>query len=176
MKQNYVSNTRKLAFGGIFAALVVIILLIESLVPTSKLSLYVVSSFFTAILIMEFGIGTGWVFYVATSILTVIVIPDKLGVVPYLFFFGLYGNIKYHIEKIRSLVPEYILKLVFFNACLAAAWFIARELLLENMDIKLPWWVLLIGLEVVFVIYDYVYTLFIRYYNTRLKKILRIYR
>lgn len=174
MKQNHASNTRKLAFGGVFAALVVVILLVESLVPTSKLSLYVLSSFFSAVLIMEFGIGTGWAFYIATSLLTFLVIPDKLGVVPYLLFFGLYGNIKYHIEKIRNLLPEYILKYLFFNVCLAAAWFTAKELFIGNIDIKLPWWVLLIGLEVVFALYDYVYTLFIRYYNTRLKRILRI--
>lgn len=168
------STTRKIALNGILGALALICLFLASVLPTNRLALYALSSFFISVAIIESGIKAGWLFYVSTAMLAMIIVPDKLRVVPYLVFFGLYGVAKFYIEKLNKLIPEYILKFVYFNACLAAAWFFIRQVFFSEITVKLPWIVIVIGLEIVFLIYDLVYTMFIAYYRDKLKKMLRI--
>lgn len=174
MNRNNFINSRKLALSGILLALAVLTLYAESIVPTSKLSLYALSSFFVSVIVMESGIKAGWLFYIASSLLALILIPDKIGLIPYLIFFGIYGILKFYIEKLNRLVPEYTLKMIYFNACLATAYFFVKEFFLGSVRIDYPWWAVVIGIEIVFVVYDYVYTMFIQYYNQKLKKILRL--
>jgi len=165
-------NTKKIALSGVLGALAVVCLLLAVVLPTSKLAFYVLSSFFISVIVIEYNIKAGWLFYAATSLLSFIILPDKLGIVPYLIFFGLYGLVKFYIEKISKAVPEYMLKYVYFNLSLSIAYYLVREIFLENITVGIPWWAAVIGLEIVFAVYDYVYTLFIGYYRMKLKKVL----
>lgn len=174
MRSSGMANTRKVALGGILLALTVIILYAESVMPTSKLSLYALSSFFVSVIVIESGIRAGWIFYVASSLLALIIIPDKIALIPYLVFFGVYGIIKFYVEKLNKPVLEYIFKVAYFNACLAAAFLLIKEFFLESVRVDFPWWAVIAVLEVVFIIYDYVYTLFIQYYNQKIKKMIRL--
>jgi hypothetical protein len=142
--------------------------------PTNRLSLYALSSFFVAVSIIESGVRAGWLFYAATSLLALIIIPDKLGIVPYAIFFGSYGIIKFYIEKLGRIVLEYILKFAFFNACMGIAIWAVSDLFGFAVSSKLPWWLLIIALEIVFFVYDYVYTLFIGYYRDKLRPRLKL--
>lgn len=162
------------ALGGVLTALTVITLYIEAVTPVNKLSLYALSSFFISVVIIEAGGAAGWIFYAATCLLALFIVPDKVSLIPYAGFFGLYGLIKYYIEKLGRRVPELLLKLLFFNAFLAAAVLLINELVVDLVNIRLPWWALLAVFEVVFVIYDYVYSLFIGYYTGRIKKLIRM--
>jgi hypothetical protein len=143
--------------------------------PTSTLSLYALSSFFVSIIIFEFRIKAGWTFYAASCLLSLIVVQVKIRLVPYVLFFGLYGIIKYYIERINNIVLEYILKILYFNICLfLGILFIEAVFLPEGIIIKFPIWAIVAALEIIFLVYDYTYTLFINYYNVKLKKILKI--
>lgn len=163
------ANRKKTALNGILAALVIIILYGEFIIPTAKLSMYALSSFFIAIITIESGIRASWLFYIVTSLLALIIIPDKIGLVPYFVFFGIYGIVKYYAEKAKKTIIEYALKMIFFNMCLAAGFLTARELLLVNINISFPIWVFIILFESVFLIYDYVFTLFIQYYQAKIR-------
>ena len=167
-------DTKKIALNGILGALAVICLLLATVLPTNRLSFYALSSFFIAVSIIESGARSGWIFYFATSLLSVIVVPDKLGIVPYAIFFGLYGLVKYYIEKLDKIIFEYILKFVFFNISAGIAVLTVSRLLEFELSMKLPWWLLVIALEIVFFIYDIVYTLFINYYREKLKPRLKL--
>jgi hypothetical protein len=167
-------KTKKIALNGILGAVAVICLLLAVIMPTSRISFYALSSFFVAVSIIESGARAGWLFYAATSLLALIIVPDKLGIVPYAIFFGLYGIIKFYIEKLDRIVLEYILKFVFFNACMGVAIWAVRDLFGFAVSSKLPWWVLIIALEVVFFVYDYVYTLFVAYYRDKLRPKLKL--
>lgn len=168
------AKTKRIALNGILGAVAVICLLLAVIVPTSRISLYALSSFFVAVSIIESGARAGWLFYAATSLLALIVVPDKLGIVPYAIFFGLYGIIKFYIEKLDRIVLEYILKFVFFNACMGVAIWAVRDLFGFAVSSKFPWWVLIIAFEVVFFVYDYVYTLFVAYYRDKLRPKLKL--
>lgn len=167
-------RTEIIALNGVLGALAVICLLLADVLPTSKISLYALSSFFVSIAIIEGGIRAGWIFYAATAILGSIIVPDKISIVPYALFFGVYGIIKFYIEKLNRIVIEYVLKVVFFNACAAIIILAAQSLFEAGLTSRFPWVALVIAGEIIFLVYDFVYTLFINYYRDRLRaKILK---
>lgn len=169
----YTMKAKIIALNGILGALSVICLLLATVMPTGRISLYALSSFFIAVSIMESGIKAGWLFYAATSLVGLIVVPEKLALAPYVVFFGFYGIAKYYIEKMGRTVIEFIIKYAYFNACLGAAFLTAREFT-GVAEVKLPWWILVVILEMVFFIYDFVFTLFINYYKEKLRPKLKI--
>jgi len=168
------ANTKRITLNGILIALTVVTLLFATVLPTSRLSLYALSSFYVSIVIVEYGIRNGWAFYFASGLLALIVIPDKIGLIPYAIFFGLYGIIKFYLEKISKIYVEYIVKLIYFNASLLITILLIREFFFSGIKVAFPWWTIVIALEIIFVLYDYVYTLFVRYYKNKLKRVLKI--
>jgi len=169
------SSSKSIALGGILATLTVLSVFLANVMPTNTFSLFVISSVFVSIVLLEMGVKSAWTFYFATSLLSLILVPDKTLVIPFISFFGIYGIIKYYIEKIRKIVIEYVLKLIFFNVNVFLAYFLVNTLFqTQAVSDKLPLWLLFVLLQVVFVIYDYIYTLFINYYVNKLKKLLKI--
>ncbi|HHW48039.1 MAG TPA: hypothetical protein GXX14_05405 [Clostridiaceae bacterium] len=165
-------NTKRIALNGILGSLAVVAVFLATVMPTNRLSFFALSSFFVSVVIIEYGIKNGWAFYISTSLLALIVVPNKVEVIPYAIFFGIYGIVKSYIERLGRVMLEYVLKYVYFNACLACIVFVVREFFLETVDLRFSWWLVIIALQGVFLVYDYVYTLFIRYYINKLKRIL----
>lgn len=165
-----VANKSKTALGGILVGLSIITLYAESIMPTAKLSLYALSSFYVAIMIVEGGIRLGWIFYITSSLLAVIIIPDKIGLIPYFVFFGIYGIIKFYIEKISKSWLEYALKFIFFNICLGTAIFIIKELLAVDISEYFSIWIIAVIMQIIFIIYDSIFTLSIEYYIKRFRR------
>lgn len=93
------SKTMKIALGGICLALTVIFLFGGSIVPGIELTLFAISSLFTAVMILETGVKGGVLLYAGAVLLGFAIIPNKLAMIPYAFFFGYYGIVKYYIEK-----------------------------------------------------------------------------
>ncbi len=163
-------KTKRVALNGILGAFAVICLVLATVLPTNRISLYALSSFFVAVSIIENGVKAGWIFYTATSLLTFILVPNKLGVIPYVIFFGIYGIAKYYIEKLDKIALEYVIKFIIFNISAGIAALTVMQLFSASMTMALPWYVLVIALEIVFFLYDFVYTLFIKYYREKLRK------
>lgn len=167
-------NSKRVALNGILLALLVITMYLASLLPGLKTSLLILSSFYIAVVIIEFNVLNGWIFYMASSLLLLIILPNKLMLIPYVLFFGLYGIIKLYIEKINKIVIEYVLKIVYFNVFFIPLIYFGGKIFFSNAIDKFPMWALILGLEVAFIFYDYMYTLFIRYYNQILKSKIKI--
>ena len=173
LNMNNNNRVKGIALGGILAAFAVICVFLASILPTSVLTLYAVSSLFISVIIIEFGTKAGWTFYLVSSILSAVLVP-RLEVVPFVVFFGIYGLIKFYTEKMQSRILEYILKLVYFNICLLLGLFFLKEIILVGVTISAPIYIVAGLLELVFVLYDYVYTLFIRFYASKLKPKLKL--
>ncbi|EMS72192.1 hypothetical protein [Ruminiclostridium cellobioparum] len=167
------SRVKRITLSGILLAFTVISVFLAATLPTSKLSLYALSSLFMAVIIIEFGTRAGWAFYLASAILSVLLVP-RLEVIPFIVFFGVYGLIKLYIERIPGRVIEYVLKLIYFNICLALGLFFLKEIILGGINLTAPVYIIAAVLELVFLLYDYIYTLFIRFYGSRLKQKLKI--
>lgn len=167
-------NAKRIALSGVLGALAMVCLFLAAYMPAGRLGFYTISSFLCGIIIIEFGGRAGWAFYAATGLLSFILVPDKPGIVPYIFFFGIYAIIKYYIEKLDKIIPEILLKLAFFNICLGLAYLLVRQIFAYAVSVRLPWAVLIIAAEAVFIVYDYVFSRFAAYYSSKLRQHLKI--
>ena len=164
------SKTSTIALGGICLALTVIFMFAGSIVPGIELTLFAVSSLFTAVMIMESGVKGGVIMYAAAVLLGLVLIPNKLALIPYAFFFGYYGIFKFFVEKLHSGPLQIIIKAAFFAAVLCVGLIGFKELLLGSIHLPAyPVWRLIIAGILILLGYDYIYTLLISFYLKRVK-------
>jgi hypothetical protein len=166
--------SRKIAFGGILTALCIVLIYLAAYLPTGKLGLYALASVTIAIAVVELDIKLGAVVYTASAILIFLLTGSINAFLLFVLFFGSYPLLKYYIEKQRSAVLEMILKFGAFNL-LAILGFIVFKLLLGispiNLDNFSVWIVIgiILGGQVIFLIYDYILSRLIYYYINRIK-------
>ncbi|CAH2211987.1 hypothetical protein [Tepidibacter aestuarii] len=158
--------SKKISFLGMLLGINQIMLFFSSIVPGNRLFFLGIASLPVALVIIEFGLKSGILFYIGSALLSLIIILDKVYLIPYIFFFGIYGVVKYLIEKDRNIVFEYILKLISCNVLLMAGYFIFRHVIFINLRINVVAFILP---QVIFLVYDYAYGLFISYYYNKIK-------
>lgn len=160
--------SKRVAYGGILLAVNIILLMLVNIIPVNTLFLLGLASLPISIIIMEWGLRSGIAFYIGSVILGFIVMSNKSQWIIYTLTFGVYGIVKYFIEKDIPIYLEYILKLLFANIILLIVYFILKEF------IYIPINLITIGsFEIVFLIYDYMYTLFIEYYNNKIRTLIK---
>ena len=156
--------------GGICTALAVIFMFGASFVPGIELTLFLISSLFTAVMVIEAGAAGGISVFAASSLLGLILVPNKLALIPYIFCFGYYPVLKYYIEKIKSGVIQITIKVIYFAAVLCIGLLLFKAVLASS--IHMPDWPvggLIIAGLVMTVLYDYVLTFLISWYMRRFK-------
>lgn len=165
--------SRKIAFAGIFTGIAVILLYMGAIMPTGKLTLYFLASLPVAFSIIEYGTGTGIILYIAASILSVLLSGNIPGIVPYILFFGHYPIIKFYIEKKRRWLIELILKFAVFNSSMLLWYLLFKNLFFDVVPVQLNagsmMWVALIAImQILFLIYDYLFSGLLFYYESKL--------
>lgn len=160
--------SRKVACGGLLLSINIILLLLINVIPINTLFLMGLASLPISIVIMEWGPKSGIAFYIASVVLGFIVMANKAHWIIYILTFGLYGIVKYMIEKDRSIYIEYLLKIVFVNIIIAVIYFLLKPFVYIQINV-----ITILLFEVVFIVYDHVYTLFIEYYNQKLIKFIK---
>ena len=121
-------KTNKLAGGGICAALCVVFILLASFLPTLKLTFLFASSIVMAICLLRYKFTVYLATFIAVSILSLFIIPNKF--IP-LAFFGLFGNypaVKLWIERIKNISLEYVVKFVAANVYLFIIYVVLKAL------------------------------------------------
>ena len=122
MRQN---NARKIALGGMMAALAVVIMCLGGLIPIAT---YVCPMLccLTAFFVLGFcGKRIGWAWYIAVAILALLMSPDKEAAVIFLFL-GYYPLIKLTVERRKLSV---VVKFLFFNVSILAAYWVLIQIL-----------------------------------------------
>lgn len=160
--------SKKIAYSAILLAVNLILLILINIIPMNTLFLMGLASLPISIIIMEYGPKSGLIFYIASVLLGFIVISNKFQWVLNSFTFSVYGLIKYFIERDRPIYIEYIFKIAFANIAL----FIVYMILIQFIYIPINL-IIILTFEVLFIVYDNIYSLFIEYYNTKLKRILK---
>ena len=118
--------SRKIAYSGILLALNIILLILVNIIPMNTLFLLGLASLPIAIVIMEYGPKAGILFYIGSVLLSFMIMVNKAQWILYVFTFGIYGLVKYIIEKDRSFVQEYLLKLLVANILIILAYIILK--------------------------------------------------
>ena len=97
------------------AALGVVILYLGSFIELLDISMAIAASMIAALIVIEYGGAAPWSVYGVTSILSLLLLPQKLPALMYAVFFGYYPIIKERLEKIKSKIIQWIIKLAIFN-------------------------------------------------------------
>jgi hypothetical protein len=161
--------SKKITYSGILLGLNIVLLLISNLISINTMFFMGLASLIISVIVMEYGVNTGVVFYIASIILSFIVMPNKSQWLLYTLTFGIYGLVKYFIEKGRPIYIEVILKLIFANLVAVILYLILKNIVIIPINI-----IMIIVYQVAFLVYDYVYSLFIEYYNEKIKRIINI--
>ncbi len=176
MHNNTKINTgRKAAFGGIATSLSLICLYISGagLLPFNRLSLFALSTMFVFVMVIEFGVSSAFITFGATSLLALIIVPNKIILIPYVLFFGYYGILKYSIERMDKVLLEWVLKIVSFNIAAYIAYLIIVRVVMQQFALPYQMGMILLALQIIFIIYDLAYSIVIGYYQNSLRKILK---
>ena len=159
----------KVALGGAVAALGLVLMFMTALIPFGTYAFPTFAGILTVVIVIEIGYGYAVAVYAATAILSFLLVPDKEAALMYAIFFGFYPILKGLIERLPNKPAQYALKLVLFNACVIAAFFIAVNLLsipaesYNLFGLQLPVIFLFFG-NVFFVLYDYCITKLVTIY------------
>lgn len=164
------NKSKDMSLGAMITVLSIILLYMTTVILTTRIFLVSLSSFLIAILIIEVGVRTALLSFVATSLLSIVLVPNKILLIPYISFLGYYGIIKSYIESLDNIFLEWIIKLIVFNIASILNYLFLTNVIGINLKVPFSIGFLIIVLQVLFVIYDYVFSMFISYYNTKLRK------
>ena len=167
-------TAHRISLAAMFAAMSLIFLYLASILPTMRITMYFLSSVFVMGLVLEEEIGLAFIMFISVSVLSLLLVPNLLRVVPYVLFFGHYGIGKYYIENnIKDKILRYVLKLLYFNVALALIYLLARQIIVEDaISSGWPFWVLVAVAEIAFVVYDYIFTKVSAYYFMHIRRYL----
>ena len=106
------NNGRRMALGGVMAALSPVLMLLSAVNPTVGYGLPALCGILTTLVVIECGDRTALLMYGAVSILSLLLLPSKESAIIYLLVFGWYPIAKRRIESLNKSVLEWVLKLV----------------------------------------------------------------
>ena len=155
-------KAKEITLSAALIALTIIILYLNLLLPISTLSILTLASLLVPIALMRGSMKSAILVYVASSIIGFFILPINI-IILYILFFGIYGIVKYYIEKINKLPLEILLKLIFFNIIFFISFFIFKSFIAIEIT-KLPIWLFWIIAQIVFLVFDYALTLLISFY------------
>ena len=152
-------KSRKIAFGGIVAALSLVLMLLTGVLPFGTYALPCFAGILLTSIVIEFGIPWAIGVYVGVSVLSFLLVSDKEAALYYTLILGIYPILKSLFERIKLRWLSFLIKLLYFNLMAVAAFYISIFVLsipIESFSLfgfNMPFLFLLIG-NAVFVVYD----------------------
>lgn len=159
------TEARKIAFGGMFAALAVVIMSLGGLIPVATFACPMLCMLLLAFVTKMCGSRIGWAWYGAVAALSLLLGPDKEAAAVFAFV-GFYPIVKSRFDRMRF---GLIAKLALFNALiLTMYWMLIRLLGMDQIGAELAevgtvmTAVMLLMGNVIFLLLDRVLTRFAR--------------
>ncbi|MGL5245098.1 MAG: hypothetical protein ACRC7R_08005, partial [Sarcina sp.] len=118
-------KAKNISFSSILIGLTILFLYLSFLIPTNTITFLTLASLIIPISIISISPSRAFLIYLASGILSLIIIPFNTTLL-YILFFGLYGFIKKYIEKFNNLFLEILLKLCYFNFSILILYFIFK--------------------------------------------------
>ncbi len=160
-----------LAVSAVLSALGIVVMLLGTVISVLDLTMVAIASIFVFFAIIEMGKPYHYLIYFTTSMLSVLLLPDKLSALLYIVFGGIYPMLKRVFEKL-PVILSWVLKAVYFNAVLLGTTLGAKYLFgIDEEGLTLMLFV--VG-NVAFFMYDIAMTKLITYYLLGLRKKFRI--
>lgn len=166
-------NSKVIAYSGVATALSVVMLFLGSIVWVLGYTMPLVASLVMIILLDSVSQKSALLTFISTSIISFILLNDKECVLLYILFFGYYPLIRDKINDIKPKFLSYLLKFITFNAAMVLAQILCVYVFGIPFDDMLGKWgivVFVLCLNLVFAVFDKLYTLLLRLYRIKLKK------
>ncbi len=133
------NKSYKIALTGVFSALSLVIMTATGLFPFATYALPAVAGVMFVPVMVEYGGKLAFSCFLASAVLSVLLVPDKEAAMMFIALLGHYPITKGIIERVKSRVLEYILKFILFNGVVLLIYSVIAELfgvaaLLEGMD------------------------------------------
>lgn len=158
-------KSKGVAYLGVLLGLNQLFIILSSVIETNTIILMAAAALIVGVVVVEFGGKTGIIFYMASCISGFFLTFNKVEIITYICFFGIYSIIKHYIEtKILNKYISYAMKIAAFNISLLFMYIIVKLFI----NLPLQWW-LILAAQVLFIIYDYVFTIFINQYINSIK-------
>lgn len=163
MKSN--TRTRKLALSAMLSAVSTALLCFAAVLPSGRAAMAAIAGLVGVLTMIHCGGKWAVGVYVVSAVLSLLLSPVKIVALMYAAFFGYYPALKSPIERIRNRWIGWVLKFGVLNLAAFVTWFVAKQFFpetLEQQEIAL--WILWVGVNAVFVIYDICLTQLIQMY------------
>ena len=170
------SFDKRIGVTGVLVALSVIILYLGCAIEVLDLTMSAIVSLLVVVIVIEMGYKYAWFAYVATAVLSLVLLPQKTPAIFYTCFMGFYPIIKSHVERFGSALVRWTIKLIAGNAALIAMFVLISYFVPDEFDGGL----LLVGTYILglaaFVMYDVALTKLITFYFIKLRDRIKIYK
>ncbi|MBE6973070.1 MAG: hypothetical protein E7440_04215 [Ruminococcaceae bacterium] len=168
-KTRFSSGARRTALCGILIGLSTLTQYLSTFVPSAQLAVTALAGLFPVVAVIAAGRGAGYLCWGGSSVLALILCPDKWLVLTYFVFFGLYPVVKSRLEQTKNVVIEWVLKFVYFNGVLAASLWLLRGVFFSALPANLQSMPLvLLACNAVFLVYDIGLSRLIALYSARI--------
>ncbi len=158
-----VIKTNRISGGGICAALCLVIIYLSTILP-AKAALLFASSIVMGVCILRYKTMTSFITYFAVSVVGLFLAPRCIGY--FIVLFGIYPLLKLHIERIKNIVIEYIIKFFVWNIHLVGLYIVLSALGQGTILNIATFWIWLCAIALM-VIYDLVFGIVINaFYST----------
>ena len=172
MKKTF-KKTMKLTICAVLAGLSFTFLYLGTVTGVFDLCAVVVGAVCTAFAVIEFGGMWPWLVCAVTSVLSFVLLPDKMVAFEYLFLGGAYPVLKYYFEC-KSTAVSWVLKFVYFNVALTVTLLVAKFVFPNDEAWQIMGVMAYVLGNMFFAFYDYALTSFISFYFRVLRNKLKI--
>lgn len=165
-------KVKKITISAIFCAISVIMLYVGS-VTVLDYTLIAFASLFVVFAVIELGDSFPYLIYAVTSVLALLILPNKSTALLYAMFAGYYPIAKAAFER-KHYAVSWILKFSLFNSALLMVIVVSNYVLHlpdTGFDFKIP--VILLG-NLTFFLYDITFSKLITLYLVKLRSLLRL--
>ncbi|NLB62146.1 MAG: hypothetical protein GX802_07025 [Clostridiales bacterium] len=168
------SIATKMSLSSMVVALSVVLLYAAGMIPYIRLVLLLTASVSIYALLCEEEFLFAFLAYLATGLLSALLVPDKMFAVLYVGLFGHYAIFKVFIDgKVKDKIIGHCIKLLYCNVFLALGIFLGIKLFGFTIpQIKIPQWLIIVAVEALLVAFDLLQGFAFRFYEYRIRSVL----
>ena len=172
-RHSSMKKAKKIAVSAILSSLGVLMLYLGSVIELFDLTMAALASLIIIFAVIEMGGSVPWLIYGVTSLLSMLLLPNKFIALMYLLFAGTYPIFKEKFERLHPVV-SWVLKLSLFNTALIVVVLTSKYLLhIPDTGVDFEWLVFLVG-NATFVLYDFAVTRIITLYLLKIRAKLKL--
>jgi hypothetical protein len=166
-----VKSSRKIALSGMLSALNVLIMFFGSVFQTLDLTTAAAAGITIVFAMVELGTKYAFSVYAVSSVLALVLLPNRSPAIIFAIFAGLYPILKAYLQRIKSKWMTYVVKLVIFNLFFTAIIAVGKYVFMLADEFYAYSWIVYVLGNATFILYDYALDKLVLFYVIKIKKI-----